>query len=427
MRRPILLTIIVAAVLVAAGLAVAWQVLQPGGLPLTEASLSPTNISPNADGHDDVTVIHYSLRRAAGVSIYFVDRAGNRFYFRQDKPRDAGAYAINFSGVVNAYTLPGETLPAKVLARVLQNGTYTWVIEALDGQGRHNQVSGQLTVADADTALPLLSTFTVSPPVFTPNQDGIDDRVTINVELSKDIPADGLQVFLISADGSQRLPIAEKVSAIKHGARGLHSFDYDGGIDLGVAPPPDGTYTIQAIAQDRLGQQVSIENQVTIANGGLPRAHIVLGQVKFSSSQVLSGTALTFSLVVQNYGTAPLRTSGPYSGFVYNSMSQQANSVGQYQQSGAWRIGINCDTCQTDYPWRWAIGTADTLTVITDSTGIRQYYLMPGQSVAVTGGIVLDKIIPSRNPQYFWAGLIHEDVNVVNGNVDPHSITIVAR
>jgi hypothetical protein len=40
---------------------------------------------------------------------------------------------------------------------------------------------------------------------------------------------------------------------------------------------------------------------------------------------------------------------------------------------------------------------------------------------------VLDKIIPSRNPQYFWAGLIHEDVTVVNGGVDPHFITIVQK
>jgi hypothetical protein len=38
---------------------------------------------------------------------------------------------------------------------------------------------------------------------------------------------------------------------------------------------------------------------------------------------------------------------------------------------------------------------------------------------------VLDRVFPSLNPQYFWAGLIHENVEVVNNRVDPHLITIV--
>ncbi len=427
MRRLILTTSLIAMVLVAAGLLVAWRVLQPGGPPLIAASFAPATISPNGDGQADISAIHYALRRPATISIYFIDSAGARFYFRKDARRGAGAYDVNFSGVVDPYTLPGEQLPDQVLARVLQNGSYTWVIEAADDQGGHNQIQGTLVITDADTALPLISTFTVSPPVFTPNQDGIDDRVKINVGLTKDVPEDGLKVYLISADGSEQLPIAEAPGPIQPGQRGLHPFDYDGGIDLGIQPPPNGTYVVRAVAEDRVGQQVSIENRVTIADGGIPRGDIVLGQVTWSGDQVLFGEALTFKLVVENYGTAPLRTTGPYSGYVYTSMAQQANSIGQYQQSGAWRIGLHCDTCQTDYPWRWALGTPDNLTMIPDSQNRPQYYLMPGQRVEVTGGVVLDKIISSRNPQYFWAGLIHEDVLVVNNRVDPKFVTIVAR
>jgi len=427
LRRSILLTSIVAFVLVAVGLAVAWQVLLPGGPPLIAASFTPASISPNASSKTNIAAVHYALRRPATVSIYFIDAKGARFYFRQARPRAAGPYDIYFSGVVDGYLLPGETQPDRVLARVLQDGAYTWVIEATDSQGGHNQISGPLTISNADTTLPTISRFTVSPIRFTPNQDGIDDRVTMNIYLAKDLPADGLQVFLISADGSEKLPIPEPASPIKPGQKGLHTFDYDGGIDQGFEPPPNGTYTVTAIAQDALGQQVSIDNQVTIADGGLPRADIQLGQVKWSADQVLFGEALTFQLVVENYGTAPLRTTGPYSGYVYTSMAQQANTLGQYQQSGAWRVGLHCDTCQTDYPWRWALGTADSLTLIPDSQGRPQYYLMPGQRAAITGGIVLDKIIPSRNPQYFWAGLIHEDVAVVNDRVDPKFVTIVPR
>ena len=429
MRRSILVTIVVAAVVVAVGLAVAWQVIQPGGPPLTEATLAPAAISPNADGLSDVSAIHYALRRPATVSIYFVDSSGNRYYFRKDKPRAAGPFDINFSGVVDAYTLPGDKLPTTntVLARVLQNGQYTWVIEATDGRGQHNQISGSLTITDADTALPVLDKFTISPPVFTPNQDGIDDHAIINIGLTKDIPPDSLQVFLISADGSQKLPIAEAVTPIQPGQRGLHEFDYDGGINLGLQPPPNGTYTVQAVAQDRVGQQVSVQGQVSIAMGGLPQADIVLGKVTWSSNQVLFGQPLTFTLVVENYGSAPLRTSGPDSGFAYTSTAQIANTIGQYTQSGAWRVGIHCDTCQTDYPWRWALGKTSQLTMIRDANGNPQYYLMPGQKVEVTGSIVLDKIIASRNPQFFWAGLIHEDVKVVNDRVDPLLVTIVPK
>jgi len=106
LRRSILLTILIAVVVLAVGLAVAGQVIQPGGSPLTAASIALPAISPNADGQADITGIHYALRRPASVSIYFLNAAGERFYFRQDKPRAAGAYDINFSGVVDAYTLP---------------------------------------------------------------------------------------------------------------------------------------------------------------------------------------------------------------------------------------------------------------------------------------------------------------------------------
>jgi hypothetical protein len=66
------------------------------------------------------------------------------------------------------------------------------------------------------------------------------------------------------------------------------------------------------------------------------------------------------------------------------------------------------------------------LTLIPDEGGKPQYYLRPGQRATVTGGIVLDQIIESRNPQYFWAGLIHEDVEIalINNRVKPNRVTI---
>jgi hypothetical protein len=170
---------------------------------------------------------------------------------------------------------------------------------------------------------------------------------------------------------------------------------------------------------------VQAETQLQIVNGGHPRAEILLGEVEFSATSVIVGQALSFRLVVENYGTAPIRTTGPAAGFAYESMAVNANTVGEFEQSGAFRIGLHCQTCKSDYPWRWALGTPETLTVIPDSNGRPQYYLMPGQRAVVTGSVVLDEIVPSRNPQYFWAGLIHEDVEVVNERVGPELVEII--
>jgi hypothetical protein len=44
----------------------------------------------------------------------------------------------------------------------------------------------------------------------------------------------------------------------------------------------------------------------------------------------------------------------------------------------------------------------------------------------VSGGIRFVDVVGARNPQYCWAGLIHEDVQIspVNDRVDPVSLLI---
>ncbi len=422
MRLNPITTILIAIVLLAALLGAAWLALSPGGPVLASGSFGLRTLSPNADGLDDITPITYRLRRPASVSIFFIAADGTRYNFRTDNPRDSGEHTLLFSGIVDGFDRPGDVHQARILKRVLPNGNYTWVIEAAIGNDQA-RLQGALTVKDADTTLPDLSRLTASPGVFTPNQDGLADRATINVWLAKDIPTSGLHVALIGPGGEQ-FPIGEGSSSILPGRAGLHTYDYDGGIDLGVNPPPDGTYTVVAEAEDAIGQQVETETTITIKNGGYPRAEIVNGDVKFSSSTVTIGQTLYFTLTVENYGTAPIRTFGPWSGTVYQQ-SQNSNTLGFYEQDGAWRVGIDCDSCIRDYPWRWGLGTPDTLTALVED-GETHYYLMPNRRAVITGGIVLTDVIEARNPQYFWAGLIHEAVGItdVNNRVDPQRITI---
>lgn len=393
---------------------------------LSEVSFSKDLITPNADGKDDVLRIQYRLSRSARLSIYFLDEAGNRYVFRDREPRaptgEREPYSVYFSGVVQGYTLPGDNFEGfTVVQRVLQDGVYTWVVEATDDAGHTERVTGTLTVAEADTVLPELRNFTVSPPVFTPNRDGISDRARLNVFVTK--PYATLLVYLVGADGTRYHIAEDERSPARPGERGLHTFDYDAGVDLGADPPPDGTYTVWAEVQDAVGQRVVATSTLTIKNGGVPRAYILNGEVEWSARSVALGETLWFTLTVENDSPVPIRTSGPPPGTVYDS-DQNYATLGETIQSGVFRVGIHCENALINYPWRWAVG--DSSVLVKDEEG--HLYLPPFTRAVVTGGIRFVSVEGKRNPQYCWAGLIHEDVEIsqVNDRVDPVFLFIQA-
>ena len=388
---------------------------------LSQVSFSTDLITPNADHDTDVLVITYNLSRSAEVSIYFEDEEGNRYYFRDHVhhgPSVEEPYQIHFAGVVEGYVLPGETFEGfAVEKRVLQDSVYTWVMEATDAQGVTRQITDTLTVAEADTALPELRGFSIHPPVFTPNRDGIGDRATINVDLKKEV--EELTVYLEGEDGIRyHVEWQEKLTPFNQA--GWHEFDYDAGVDHGADPPPDGTYTVTMQARDAVGQWTTATGALTIENGGVPRAYILNGEVDWTGggpevSLPLNYT-LYFTLTVENDSVVPIRTSGPPSGTVYDS-DQNYATLEEYVQSGVFRVGIHCENNLTDHPYRWAIGGSDDL--VTDDEG--HMYLPAGARATVTGGVRFVDVVEARNPQYCYASLIHEDVEIsmVNFRVDP--------
>jgi hypothetical protein len=411
--------VVVALLVVGTAVLIGWRLVRGDESLLRQVSFQHTEIRPNADGDTDITLIQYTLARNATVSIYFEDAAGQRFYFRESRPRGAGDYRVYFGGVVDGYRLPGEQIEGDILFRVLQNGLYTWTIEAVDDNGRSEQASGQLTIADADTQLPEIRDFSLDKDSFTPNRDGIDDRLLIQLYLAKEV--DSLRVFLEMPDGREQ-PIAQQEREVPANMPGRHYFDYEGGVDQGATPPPDGTYPVIAVAQDRVGQQVRVADEVTIQFGGVPRGLIFpppTGRsVEFNSRAVPLCHTLYFTLTVENYGTTPIRTTGPAPGTVYDS-DWNYNTLGWHTESGAFRVGIGFENELTNYPYRWAVGGPDDLEEIDG-----HYYLMPGQRALVTGGIRIVGPLGERNPQPMWGGLIHEDVQVVNTRVDVQDILI---
>jgi hypothetical protein len=412
---------LMALLLVVVAVAAGWRVVNGDGRLLRQVSVDKSVITPNADGSEDATLVQYQLSRNATVSIYFENEAGERFYFRQEKERGAGDYQVLFSGVVDGYRLPGEMVEGEILSRLLQDGVYTWTVSAVDASGNEESEQGTLTIADADTELPELRNFTLDRHTFTPNQDGIDDRALIQFFLTKEV--EHLRVFLLTPEGVE-MPIAEMERDVPPRMPGRHYFDYEGGVDQKATPPPDGTYPVFAVAEDREGQKVQVQSHLTIQYGGVPRADIIsppVGDtVQFSATAVTLCDTLQFTLTVRNYGTTPIRTTGPAPGTVYDS-TWNYNTLGWETESGAWRVAIGYENELKDYPYRWAVGSVEELERIGD-----YYYLMPGARAVVTGGIRVVDVFGERNPQPVWAGLIHEDVEIAqfNTRVDPHEILV---
>jgi hypothetical protein len=418
------------------------QLVQPNRPLLADVSLSPSKITPDANGADDITLVRYTLNRQAEVSITFTNKAtGQEFRFRDNATRPADTYEVYFSGVVDGYTLPGETVEGDIVRRLVPNGDYTWTIKAV-GQGETVSQTGDLIVADADSALPVMQSLDVTPRVFTPNQDGYDDRIKVNVYLTKKAT---LAVYLQGADGV-KYDISEYIEGRKIGDPGAHLYDYDGGVDNNLTPPPDGSYTLVAEAQDLEGQLIRRTSEVTIKDGGLPNAEIVAqgtgrtvtwAQLPYEDAYLTTASVpgkkveppqavqstlasitlpqsdlLVFQLTVSNYGTTPIRTVGPWPGTVYQyDQTNAAMLTAQEQPTGAWRIGVECERSESSYPWRWAIGSQDSLTkVVRENETL--WYLMPGQQATVWGAVRMTRLIPTRNPQKCYAALIHEDVAI---------------
>ncbi len=441
MHIPKMLTVAAAlAALVVVGVA-GYLILRPPVALLRNAEFEHSRITPNADGFDDLTTIRYTLSRPAHVSIYLENNAGDRYYFRQNERRTTGDYTVLFSGVVDGYLLPGEEIPGTVERRLIPNANYTWTIEAIDDDDTE-RASGPLEIAEADSALPVMSSFEINPSVFTPNQDGIDDRVNVNIYLEK---AAQLSVYLEDSEG-QRYYLPEREEGREPGEEGNHEYDYDGGVDQNMEPPPDGVYTILAVAQDDEGQRIVRQGELTIEDGGLPQVEIMTqttGATVFfddmpyddryytdyqsegdrlprpegvasdlSTVTVAQGDLLVFKLTVRNYGSTPVRTAGPFPGTVYQ-YEQVASTLGAFEEAGAWRVGIKCESSLSDFPWRWAIAPLDQLETVYDETTDRTYYyLPPGGRAEVWGAVRMTTILEAANPQDCWAGLIHERVAI---------------
>ena len=428
--------------------------LEPGwGSLLYNVSVTPDAITPNADGNADVTQISYSLRRTASVSIYFTSNTGEQYYFRQERRRSPGDYRVQWGGATDeTRTVDTDYGPQEILSQVLPDGVYQWTIVATDDGGNTAEATGSIALQDGDTELPELHNFAVVPQLFKPNQYGLrDDWVSISYYLTKNVDSEVLYVVDPAKPALKRY-IAPSPGLTKPNEEGYREYRYEGDVDNNAEPPPDGTYQIVGEARDRAGNAVRVVRELTIVEGGKPRAEVTGGEIDWSvvsGDQVTPetnrllvltlGDQLCFAAYVHNDGVTPIRTDGPWPGQSYQ-FTENRNTVALrhmaetrtsalpkgdgawLQQAGVWRFGINYEAAGLDFPFRWAIGRQEDLErrVI---DGQEQWYLLPKKSALVQGCIQFDEA-PPLNTNIWWGGLIHESVAVVNNNIDRITVQV---
>lgn len=447
MDRKFLLSALFLALLLLAGCTIGQLDLSFGPM-LYDVTVSPGEISPNADGVSDVTSIHYALRKSAKVDIYFENQAGERFYFRKEERRAKDLYNVLWGGVIDdSEVVDNGSGPQEILGRVLPDGDYTWTISATDDAGNNESSSGSIRLSQSDTTIPQIQNFAVVPNLFQPNQDGIADRVSISYFLSEDVNL--LRLYLVQPDQpTVRFALGGDFGLQEPTKMGGFSFSYDGGVDLNAEPPPDGNYLVVAEAQDLAGNSVRVEQSLTITEGGKPRADVLGGDISWyalfsdgTTKQVETNRQLyippngklCFEAVIVNEGAVPIRTAGPFPGQeyklsenrntlaseIYNASGQEDKSL--FQQAGVFRFGVNFDTTGVDFPYRWAIGRQQDLEKrIID--GQEQWYLLPNHRAQVNGCIAFSpedvvSVLPLTDT-IWWGGLIHESVSIVNNSVD---------
>ncbi len=267
---------------------------------LHDVSITPTTITPDGDGDGDVALIRYAVGQTAAVSIRLVASSGQEYVWRADAVRAPGNYESAFGGIV--------------AGRMVPQGAYHVLVTARTAGGETAQAEGELVVSGGDREPPTLSGFTVLPKRFTPNQDGLDDRVSISYRLEERAE---VRIWLQTPGGDYVTDIlAAKSRADDPGAIGPHVYEYDAGVDADAPPPPDGDYLVVAEARDGVGNVARAEAPLTIRDGGQPRAGLQ-GDVAWSARVVPLGGTLWFTATVANVGATPLRTRGPEPGAVY--------------------------------------------------------------------------------------------------------------
>jgi hypothetical protein len=364
------------------------------GALLSDVGISATMLQPTGAGeHVDIS---YMIGRPAKVSIYLQDAKGARYTLRdgEARPPSSDPYVLRFDG-----TAP--TTDPIWKRRALPSGDYSVVVQAVGADGSQQQEQKRIAIQGADVQPPLIENLVVAPSTISPNADAIDDIA----EITYGLPVSATVNIDITGAGCR--PACPFVTADEEKPE-LQRHVWNGKTTDGVLLA-DGVYTYTVRAEDRYGNLVEQQGNVTISGGGQPEVTILDSYI--APQALLKGDVLTVTMRVKNTGDVPIRTYGPPSGYEY-STDQVFSSVdeGKYvvKSGGFWRIGVDWDAnsggAAKRYPYRWAISPRPPnkwkIPNVEDE-------LAPGEEAEVIGRI---RILQPETKMGFYVGLIQDGV-----------------
>ena len=330
-----------------------------------------------ADGTGSVT-IQYGVARAASVSISLQSAEGMSYVLRDRVPRGRGTYSFAFDGAVDG--------------RVLPNGAYTLVAAAEEpGTGERSELQQALTITAANTAPPVLENLQVTPAAFSPNQDGVDDRLTVSFTVGEPVTAD---VRLLTGNETRWL--------VRDWAAGPGTVSFSWPPALRHAPQlnlvverlPPGQAAIEIMIRDRAGNRTVGRHPVAIGESGVPQVRV--SDLAITPAAVPVGGTITVSARITNAGAVTLRAA-PAGPSAYE-WGDSAPALGYAADAGTirWGVDFSLNRSGVGYPFRWSLGND----------------LPPGESVLVTGRIRLSADFPAE-PFQLWIGVIHENNRIL--------------
>ena len=193
-------------------------------LAIQEITATPGTVTPNGDGQSDTATLAYRLTVPANVTVEVVDETGFAASTVVDRVwARAGKHVI--------------TIPATALA----DGAYSIVVRA-----------GTRAGVEVEKVVPLLVSravglVSVAPSLFSPNEDGRNDRLAIAFSLTA--PAD-VSIRILRDSRWVASPHAASYDA------GAHVFEWNG--LRGTGPLRDGSYSAVVDVTDALVGEVSV-------------------------------------------------------------------------------------------------------------------------------------------------------------------------
>jgi len=194
-------------------------------LAIEGVAATPDSVTPNGDGQGDTAAVSYRLSVSASVTVEVVDAGG-----------------VTVATVVDRMWTRAGTHSVTIDATSLPDGTYNVLVRARTPEG-----------LEVETVVPLrvsrtLGLVAVTPSLFSPNEDGRNDRLAVSFSLT------------VAADVRIRIVRDGRWVASPHSASyqpGAYSVEWNGARAAGRLR--DGTYTAVVEATDVVVGTVSAE------------------------------------------------------------------------------------------------------------------------------------------------------------------------